>query len=165
VRWLAAWLLLGLVGPLHTGCDRMEISPGVMRPGWRLFGPEATEPVHDWSFAADLRTLELETRAPWGWHSVRLWFAVADGHLYVAIYRKEGSFLWARLLRRNPRARVRLGDTLYPVEGTLVSDPASWRAALEALESKYGARLEPYDYPRPDAPDVGTVFELRSRRP
>jgi hypothetical protein len=140
----------------------MEISPGVMRPGWRLSGPEVAAAVGDWSFADSLRELELEARAPWGWHSVRLWFAVADGRLYVAVYQKDASLRWARLLQRDPRARIRLEGKLYPVVASSVHDSATWEAALEAMQAKYRNKLSPYEYPRSDDTSVGYVFELRS---
>jgi hypothetical protein len=144
------------------GCERIEISPGVMRPGWRLHGPEASFAVDDWSFADSQRELELEARAPWGWHSVRLWFAVADGRLYVAAYQRKASLRWPRLLKRDPRARVRLEGKLYPVVALTVDDSTTWQAALEAMQLKYRKKLDPYDYPRPNETSVGYVFELRS---
>ncbi|MEM7217312.1 MAG: hypothetical protein AAF515_03035 [Pseudomonadota bacterium] len=106
--------LLALTG-LLTGCGN---GPFFVLPGGALEGAVATEPVSDWSFL-DSRFVHLETNAD-APYSVELNYIVRDGALYLDP--SEGK-RWLEDLRRNPNARVRFGETIYPVTAVLVGEP------------------------------------------
>ena len=99
---------------LSLGCG----GPFFMIPGGQLSGPEVSEPVDDWSFVDD-RFIDLETR-PDDPYSVELNYVVRDGQLYIDP--AEGR-RWLDHLRKDPRARVRFGDRIYPVTAVLVGGP------------------------------------------
>ncbi len=107
-------LLLVLGTFTVVGCG----GPFWMLPGGRLKGEVATEPVTDWSFVDD-RFVDLEVR-PQDPYSVELNYFVRDGQLYVDP--AEGR-RWLDFLREDPNARVRFGQTVYPVTAVLVARP------------------------------------------
>ena len=92
--------------------------PFLVFPGGALEGEVVTEPVPDWSFAAD-QFIDLETR-PEDPYSVELNYIVRDGQLYIdpAEGRK-----WLEHIRANPNLRVRFGEKIYPVKAVLVGEP------------------------------------------
>ncbi len=92
--------------------------PFLVIPGGALSGEVVAEPVRDWSFATD-SFVDLETR-PDDPYSVELNYIVRDGRLYIDP--AEGRS-WLEHLRADPRARVRFGDRVYPVNAVLVGEP------------------------------------------
>ena len=92
--------------------------PFLLFPGGELSGEVVTEPVTDWSFAAD-PFVDVETR-PGDPYSVELNYVVKDGQLYIDP--SEGR-TWFDHLRADPRLRVRFGDKIYPVMAVLVGEP------------------------------------------
>lgn len=98
-----------------TGCGN---GPFLVFPGGELEGAIANEPVSDWSFV-DAQFVHLETNldAP---YSVELNYIVRDGKLFIDP--AEGK-RWLDHLRGNANARVRFGETIYPVTAVLVGEP------------------------------------------
>lgn len=123
-------LVLALSLPLILGvgpCDRM--------PGGVLNGPAAGAPVEDWSvFKEDLGLCTIESRPEFP-HSVTVacWHQGAD--LYVGCMSCEGK-MWSGYISNDPRARIKIGDTVYPVNMNRIADrremQGPWEARLAA---------------------------------
>ena len=157
--WLCAGIVVGV-----GACDRM---PGC-RPTPQLAQQARTEvadPVDNWSFAAQTQEIILETAGKKGWRPVTIWSAVVDGRFFIATDDSVEKKVWVSQIVRNPQARVTIGDRVYPVVAEAITQPALWRAVMEAYASKYGGQLRKYDFPAPDNPSSGKIFELKSRKP
>ena len=125
----ATWsLALALAGLL--GCEPMGPIPG-----GKLSGDVAEQLATDWSFAADLDTIEIETR-PDDPYSVTTWCVAYEGHLYVPT-KDPDTRRWVQNLRADTRARVRAGDTLFAGRLVEVTDPVEFEAVGTVLIAKY----------------------------
>ena len=105
-------------------------------PGGRLNGDLAPPPASGWAMFASLESLQLEVR-PDKPHSVTVSCVVADGRLYVSTGRAERS-VWAGALIADARARVKVGPTLYEVQGVRVREIDEIQVYLDAYRLKYG---------------------------
>ena len=105
--------------------------------GGRLAGATVATPVADWSFAESYPLMQIEVR-PEDPYSVNVNFIVADGRLYVDIGRPEDWNRWRRLIRDDPRARVRFGDRVYPVLAEPVTATDEITAVTAAWEARRG---------------------------
>lgn len=120
-------LLLALGGfaayLFYCPCERI---PG----GW-LLGDEVGQPVADWSFANDVPLCQVQVDRGLLPHSVNLNCMASNGELYLSCADCDGK-TWSTAALRNPDARLRVGERVYPVRLTRVQDPAvldeAWRA-------------------------------------
>ncbi len=103
-------------------------------PGKRLQGEEVTERIDDWSFAAQYRTATNEVR-PSNPYSVYTSFVLHDEVLYISSGLGPES-RWVQFLMEEPNMRIRLGNKLYKVRGTLVEDPMLIDAIHKTREQK-----------------------------
>ena len=103
-------------------------------PGGALDGPVATSTPSDWSSMQD-GVLQVETRID-DPYSVEINYVVRNGKLYIDP--AEGR-AWLAHLRADPKVRVRLDGSVYPMQATLVQGPAE-REGFEADRFVY--RLE-----------------------
>ena len=134
--------------------------------GLWLMGDPVTTPVTDWSFTDAVQTVQIETRT-WYFipHFVRTFVARDDAQLYLFSeyfapapgqpdlrdHFPEARF-WNRMVVRDPRIRVKIGNRLFNMRAYPVTDPSRNAAARQAFLSKYA--------------DVGKQQELpESRRP
>jgi hypothetical protein len=125
-----AWLIL-------AGENWASDGPLLGFAGGALSGPVANAPA-DWSFTSDTYVVEIEVR-PDDPYSVNLLCASVGDRLYVA----SGSgpdATWVRALRQNPALRLRVGDRIYELRATRVTDSAEIDVYLDAFEEKYAAR-------------------------
>ncbi|MBW2416112.1 MAG: hypothetical protein JRG76_16565 [Deltaproteobacteria bacterium] len=127
--------------------------------GGALSGPVATPPP-DWSFTSDTYVVEIEVR-PDDPYSVNLLCASVADRLYVA----SGSgpdATWVRALRQNPALRLRVGDRIYELQATRVTDSAEIDVYLDAFEEKYGARPQRSEFipSGAEAEPVAPLFRL-----
>lgn len=123
----AGWLAFSAICP----CER---TPG----GW-LFGDVVEEPVTDWRFANDVPLCEIQVYR-WGTlpHSITLnCMATADGALYLSCAGCDGK-VWSSAALADPRARLRLGERVYPVRLERVEDPEVLDRAWDARARKTG---------------------------
>lgn len=124
---VAAWLAAcGPLGPFPGGRLRGSVHPGA---------------PPDWSFAREVKQIQLETR-PGDPYSVNVWCGVMDGNLYVPSLLilgndDPGSRGWVRNVLADPRVRVRIEGTLYPLRALRVEDPAEREAARNLLLARY----------------------------
>ena len=110
-------------------------------PGGKLRGAVHQGAPPDWSFAQDEKQIQLETR-PGDPYSVNVWCGVMDGKLYVPTSLILGTDDpaergWVRNVLDDPRVRVRIEGTVYPLRAVRVDDPAEREAARKMLLAKY----------------------------
>lgn len=105
-------------------------------PGGYLLGDEVASPVVDWTFANRVPLCQIEV-GDWLRHSVNLNCMAVDGELYLSCAACDGK-RWSTLALRNPAGRIRIGDKVYPVTLTRVTDPATLDAAWQARAAKFG---------------------------
>jgi hypothetical protein len=104
LRLLPLWLLI-------TACQ----SPFLVFPGKSLTGDVAY--TSSFQFASQFPLLQLETRG----YSVILRTTVIDGDLYLDA---APARRWGKYLAETRRARLKLGDKLYPARAEVVTDAA-----------------------------------------
>ena len=107
-------------------------------PGGPLLGSEATEPVRDWSFSDAYPLIAVETRGRFFRHSVTVLCLSYDGDLYL-MARHAPRKRWVQEMMRDPRIRVRIGDTIYPGRAVRVTEPRPDHPVARAVLRKYVA--------------------------
>ncbi len=107
-------LVLTLV-PL-AGCSE----PFIVFAGGELSGETATPP-EDWSELRDEETFQLETR-PDDPYSVNIWAVGIGDDAYIGTG-PDGTN-WTEHLAADPRVKLRVGETLYPLLARPVTDRA-----------------------------------------
>lgn len=102
---------------------------------------------------AYLTTIGRKTRRA---HTVEIWFAFADGKLYLS---HEGTFTdWMRNLSENSQVRVRIGKLTFEAEAVILKAGSSLAAGKRSLYEKYYG-------PAPEATindwfELSTIIEL-----
>lgn len=97
------------------GCN----GPMAFIPGGSLKGQQASAVGGNWQMAAGFESLELETR-PEDPYSVRVYFTLRDGNLYVDPDRER---TWYGHLAADASVRIRFADVIYPASAVVVEDP------------------------------------------
>ena len=149
---LAALVLIPITAFLYwfftCPCDRM--------PGAYLLGAEAEEQVADWSFANDVQLCQIQINAGFLPHAINLnCMSTSAGDLYLSCS-QCGSKRWSNAALSNGSARLRLNDTVYPVNLTRVIDSSeldrAWGARVTKLNTLPvpATTPPPPDAPRPD---------------
>jgi hypothetical protein len=118
--------------------------------GGRLHGTEVTEPVTDFSFAADVMLVQLEVRPERPW-SVTLGCIDHEGAIYVGS--DDPGDRWVQYVVADPRVRLRIGDKIYPRVAVKVEQESEWVIVGKKLFDKYDLQYEP-DH------DPGWLFRL-----
>lgn len=144
LRWLFRLVLAAVIGIVLVAVAARFFSDGPLGPlpgGPLRAGPLVTEPVGDWSFAADEQEVELQLDAQR--ISRTTWFLVSDGRAYVpaAIGFPPGKS-WHRAALGDGRAMLRIAGKRYPVTLTREEDPAVVAAVRAVAEAKYPKRPE-----------------------
>lgn len=127
---MTRFLALSLTLVALAGCSE----PFIVFAGGALSGEVATPP-DDWSELKDEETFQIETR-PSDPYSVNIWAVGIGRHVYIGTG-PEGTN-WSEYLQEDPRVRLRVGETLYPLLARPVTDPAERRQVAEAYAEKYG---------------------------
>ncbi len=133
LKWIAVGLAISVVTLLVLYLNRTN--PYGILPGRQLTEEEVTEPIQDWSFTEQYRTVTNEVR-PSDPYSVNTSKLLHDGVLYISSGR-GGESRWAQYLRQDPNMRLRLGTKLYPVTATWVEDPALLAQLREVYDKKF----------------------------
>ncbi|MCX2982591.1 hypothetical protein EYC98_17140 [Halieaceae bacterium IMCC14734] len=120
-------LIFGTILALLSACG----DPLVMLPGGTLSGTEMAAP-EQWAQVPD--TVQLETN-PGDPYSVNVWAAGVGSNLYVATG-EEGSS-WSEYMDADPKVRIRMGDSIYRLNATRVTDIAELSAVGAAYITKY----------------------------
>lgn len=127
--------------------------PIVMIPGGELSGTPRPVP-ESWAFTDDVETFILETR-PESPYSVNVWAVAAGEHLYIAAGDKENA--WAGYIAADSRVRVKVGDGIFELQATAVSDEPERALFLAAVKKKYDFE------PEPDQAEASMLFRLEPR--
>lgn len=123
---------------LECPCDRT--------PGLYLRGVEASEKVTDWSFANQVPLCQVQVDAGLLPHALNLnCWADSNGDLYLSCAGCEGK-RWSSAAVANSEGRLRIGQTVYPVNLTRVVDETQLAHAWSSRAGKLGG--SPSD-PRP----------------
>ena len=135
-----------------VGC----FGPSDRRPGTRLTGDVAATPS-DWSFTNDHKLIAIEVQTPYLLpHSVTIWCAEIDGHLYVGA-REPETKRWPGWADRNPNVRLGIGPQIFEIQLVPLADPER----LARLQRAYAAK---YDLPPPSADSPVTRYWLVEAR-
>jgi hypothetical protein len=119
--------------------------------GFWLRGDPVKTPVTDWSFTDAIPTIQIETRT---WyllpHFVRTYIARNGPELYLFSeyfapkpgqrdYRNDfpKARFWNRMVVRDPRIRVKIGDRLFEMRAYPLRDSSDAAAARQAFLDKY----------------------------
>ncbi len=119
---------------LLGGCSE----PFIVFAGGELSG-EVAEPPADWSDIRDEETFQLETR-PEEPYSVNIWAVGIGEHVYIGTG-PDGTN-WSDYIREDPRVRLRVGETIYPLRAEPVTDRQERRQVAAAYAEKYGLDRE-----------------------
>lgn len=127
-------------------------------PGDALEGPVHGERVDDWAFSDAYPRCQIEVR-PSDPHSVTTSCFAGDGVIYVPAIMGE-SKRWTQWAAEDPRARIKIGETIYPVTIVRIEDDAERR-----LAGLTGYRKHHDEEPEPDweVPEDRWYFRLTSR--
>jgi hypothetical protein len=119
--------------------------------GFWLTGDPVSTPVTDWSFTDTIPTVQIETRT---WymipHVLRTDIARNGGQLYLFSeyfapkpgqpdYRDDfpNARFWNRMVVRDPRIRVKIGDRLFQMRAYPLKDASEVAVARQAFLAKY----------------------------
>jgi len=156
VRWLFRLVLfVVLAGCALALAARVHDGPLGPFPGGKLVaGTRVTEPVTDWSFAADVKEIELQLASQS--ISRTTWVLVADGKAYVPASTKyPPGKTWHRKALEDGRATLRIAGKKYPVTLAKVEDPAVLDAVRAVAAKKY--------QPPPGGAEGVWLFSVTSR--
>jgi len=150
-RVLALGLAAGLVLVGNDPCGPL--------PGSELSGEVVTEPVGDWSFAADVSRCQLEVR-PGDPHSVTTYCLPDHEVLYVAAIMGADK-QWTKMALAEPTARLRIAGRIYPVTlERLVAPEERLAAAVAGYRSRHDGADPPDDF---EVDDHRWYFRVVSR--
>jgi hypothetical protein len=160
LRGIGFALLLGMALLLGVGlAARFHDGPIAIFPGGPFRSGERVRAEPDWSFARDVREVELQLVEPP--RSRTVWIIVHDGLPYVAC-----GFLdvplwkqWPYEVLEDPRVVLRIDGRLYERKAVKVTDPVEYAAVAAAAGEKYGFGAE-----EPANPDQVWFFRLEPRR-
>jgi hypothetical protein len=119
--------------------------------GFWLTGDVVRTSVTDWSFTDSIRNIQVQTHTPYLLpHVLTTDIARVGGQLYLFSEYfapapgkpdTRGDFpqarFWNRMVVRDPRIRVKIGNQLFDMRTYPLTDPAEIEAAAKAFLSKY----------------------------
>jgi hypothetical protein len=125
IRWLMVLLALTSL----AGCSE----PFIVFSGGELSG-EVDQPPADWSGIAEEETFQIETR-PAEPYSVNIWAVGIGPHVYIGTG-PDGTN-WSEYIEQDPRVRLRVGQTLYPLRAIAVTERDERQQVARAYAEKY----------------------------
>jgi hypothetical protein len=141
LRWLIRLgiVLIVLLAALVLGA-RLHDGPLGPLPGGRLAsGALVTEPVVDWSFAADVAEVELQLESQS--KSRTTWILVHEGRAYIPCSTGfPPGKTWHQSALEDGRATLRIAGKRYPVTLRKADDARVLSAVREIAERKYPSR-------------------------
>ena len=133
-----------------AGCS----GPTILLPGGALAGTTTAAPA-DWSFTDAVSTIQLETR-PADPYSVNIWVIALGPNLYVHAGANRAE--WVEHMEADPNVRLRVGDAIYELSATRVTEQAELDRFADAYEKKYDRR------PRNENVAEVYLYRLSARR-
>ena len=146
-RW-SMRLFVAIAFLFLAGCDK----PFGFIPGRALDGSEMPPP-HDWSEINKIATVQLEFR-PGKPYSINIWAVAIDRDMYVAT--GEDGTRWTEYLQETPLVRVRVNESIYPLNAVRIVDAAEHQTVTNAFISKYNLDKDNWVV-------TGQVFRLERR--
>ena len=122
-------------------------------PGLWLLGEKVEEPITDWTFANSEPLCQIQVNT-WRPHSINLNCMSANKALYVSCS-KCADKSWSNVALANPQAMIRIGENVYPVNLSRLTEAT-------ALDIAWTARLAKIDRPSTPRPDHWWSFQLSS---
>lgn len=139
-------LLLVVLIPVVAVAAWAYRCPCDQTPGLFLRGEEASSPVSDWSFANQVPLCQVQVKNGLLPQALNLnCWANRNGELYLSCGNCDEK-RWPKAAVANNQARVRVGQTVYPVTLTRVVDDALLNEAWAARGIKLGGAVND---PRP----------------
>ncbi len=140
---------------LSLACAPMGETPGI-----RLGGTSAGAP-DSFAFVQDSELIQLEAQGMLLPRVVNIWGIGFDDALYV--WSDPGTGWSQRVDERPDEVRVRVGDTVYDLSASRVTDAAVKRRVAEAYQAKYPEGIDEL-YGRPlTADDLELLYRLTPR--
>ncbi len=149
----ANFLAVLLVAIWIGGC-----SPSDATPGQWLRGNAVDRTPDDWSFTDEFKEIYIEVKTPYFIpHSVTIWCAQVKGKLFIGA-RDPESKNWPGWVDKNGEVRLKIGENIYAVAASPLSD----EAAVAPVRAAYSAK---YDLPPPtdDAPSTMRYWAIVDR--
>ena len=112
-----------------AGCDK----PFGFIPGRELDGDEVPPP-QNWTEIEGIPTVQLEFR-PDKPYSINIWAVGIGQDMYIAT--GEDGTRWTEYLQQTPMVRVRVSESIYPLNAVRILDPAEHQSVTEAFVAKY----------------------------
>ena len=143
LRWIVR-VVVGLIAAVVLVVVGARFHDGPLGPlpgGSLTRGILVTEPVRDWTFAADVQEVELQLESQS--KSRTTWIVVHQGKAYIpAATAFPPGKTWHRAALDDGRAIVRIAGKRYPVTLVKLEDPPLFTAVIEVAKQKYPARPE-----------------------
>ena len=114
---------------LLAACDK----PFGFIPGSELDGDEQ-QPPEDWSEIDSIATVQLEFR-PDKPYSINIWAVSIGPNMYVAT--GEDGTRWTEYLQETPMVRVRVQESIYPLNAVRILDAEERQNVTAAFIAKY----------------------------
>jgi hypothetical protein len=151
----SALALVALIGALFLAARFMDGPLGAVPGGALQSGPLVVEGVEDWSFAADVDTIEMQLISDG--RSRTVWILVREGQGFIpcAIGAPPGK-TWHLHAEEDGRALIRVNGKRYPVTLTRVADIGLQDALGSVTQDKYPSP--------PGADGESWYFKLASRQ-
>lgn len=127
-------MMRNLVIPFALLCLAACSEPFIVFAGGELSGEEGVPPA-DWSELRNEDTFQLETR-PDDPYSVNVWAVGIGENVYIGT--GPGGTRWSDYIEQDPRVRLRVEDTVYPLLAHPVTDVDERRQVAQAYGEKYG---------------------------
>ncbi len=121
-----------------AACD----DPLIFAAGGELSGI-ASAPPDTWQFASTSGFAQLETR-PEDPYSINLAYVQLDGQLYI--YAGNTRTNWVEHIEQNPLVRIRVDETIYPVQAVRVSDDDEFDAFAVEWASRSMFQRDPKQF-------------------
>lgn len=126
----ALLVLSAILGSSLVACS----GPFVLFPGGALEGAASPAP-DDFDFSAEIDTVQLETN-PADPYSVNIWAVGIGPVLYV--HSGANRATWVEHMEADPRVRMQIGEKIYALQASRVTEQAEFDAFSEVYEEKYG---------------------------
>ena len=135
-------LAILIVIPVVAVCYWAIECPCGQTPGLYLSGVEAREKMTDWSFANQVPLCQVQVDTGLLPHALNLNCWAESGDLYLSCGNCDGK-RWSTAAVANNEARVRVGQTVYPVTLTRVVDEGQLDRAWASRAVKLAGANEP----------------------
>ena len=121
---------------ISLACLLAACEPVFMLPGGALSGTVTAAP-DDWSFTNTIDTVQIETR-PSDPYSVNIWLISLNEAIYIHAGANRAT--WVEHLESDGTINVRVGEMIYPLHATRVTEQSEFDQFSDAYEQKYDRR-------------------------